>query len=197
VSRLFLVSALLFALLVAFALRSDQAHADVRLRGSPYVELDDADSSYRLRLVELVLVGGSAPRTDRFLDPSSEPHVPWPPLVHSALAFAAARTLERDASRAELEGFDELDLQVFASWIGPLFGAAAAVGRRARRLGAGRSTPASRGRSCCGAAVRDATRSRSRARSRDRCTRTRGSQFCASRSWPASRSRCARASRST
>jgi hypothetical protein len=122
-----LAAALALAAFLAFVLRSDPGRADERSRGSPYAALDDSESSYRLRLVELVLDTGRAPPRDDFLDPRGPSAVPWPPLVHSAIAFAAARVLPRDPQRAELGGFDESDLERFTRWIGPVLGALTAL----------------------------------------------------------------------
>ena len=57
--------------------------------------LGDAESCYRLRLIELTLASGRAPRRDRFLVPPAGRPVPWPPLYHGALARLARMRLAR------------------------------------------------------------------------------------------------------
>src|SRR5688572_14641935 len=121
-----LAFALVCALVIAFAVRSEPQRADPRSRGSRYVELDDSESSYRLRLIELALAGGETP-TDDVMPDAAGADVPWPPLVHRTLVFAAAHMLDREPRRVELAGYDESELLAFAVWIGPLAGMLAAL----------------------------------------------------------------------
>ena len=58
------------------------------VRRSPGEPLD-AESAYRLRLAELTLAAGSAPETDRFLAHPAGAPVPFPVLLHGALAALA------------------------------------------------------------------------------------------------------------
>lgn len=126
-TRLAWFAALGFAVLLAFALRVELRGADLHARGALYAGLGDAESAYRLRLVELVLATGEAPRRDNFLEPSGSREVPWPPLVHSALGTLAARLLPGEPSAVELNGYREADLERFALRVGPLLGACAAL----------------------------------------------------------------------
>lgn len=122
-----LVAALLAALAAAFVLRAFPRGADLRAAGGTYATLDDPESSYRLRLVELGLVTAHAPDRDRFLEPAGDAQVPWPPLFHSVLAVAAAHALEHDERTPELGGIPEERLEAAARSVGPLLGTCAAL----------------------------------------------------------------------
>jgi len=71
----------------------------------------DSASAYRLRLVELTLASGRAPRTDRFLEPPGGAVVPWPPLYHAAVAHLAKWCLARPGGDPALNGVDERELE--------------------------------------------------------------------------------------
>jgi hypothetical protein len=126
VKRALFLGFLAVAVALAFALRADLRGVDPGARGSPYADLEDAESAYRLRLIELQLAGGSAPRHDVFLD-AERTTVPWPPLVHGALGSLAATSLARDERYVELRGIEEEQLLDFAAAVGPVLGALATL----------------------------------------------------------------------
>ena len=70
--------------------------------------LAESDAAYRLRLVELTLATGSAPRRDAFVS-VDDALVPWPPLAHATLARALRVDLgERATAASEGDVDDEL-----------------------------------------------------------------------------------------
>ncbi|HVS09222.1 MAG TPA: hypothetical protein VMS76_05040 [Planctomycetota bacterium] len=81
-----------------------------------------SDDAYRMRLVELTLASRRAPAHDRFLAHPGGLDVPWPPLYHAALAFAARRVLPASSEDLALGGIDEQALERLAARSTPALG---------------------------------------------------------------------------
>ena len=75
----------------------------------------DAESLYRLRLVELSLAAGHVPRRDRFVAPPVGSVVPWPPLYHGLLARVARARWAQPGRHVALRG---VDAQLLRRWVG-------------------------------------------------------------------------------
>ena len=110
---------LLLALVLACALAARIA------REAPAIA-DSADA-YRMRLVELTLASRRAPVHDRFLSHPGGLDVPWPPLHHAALAFAARRVLPASGEDLALGGIDEHALEELAIRSTPALGLVAVI----------------------------------------------------------------------
>ncbi len=113
------LAALLVALALGFVLRAEPGAGDRRAVDGVWGVLGSSESDYRMRLVELSLATEHAPSRDRFLSARGADEVPWPPLLHSALAVGFAHTLERDPAAIELRGFTEAQLERARELIGP------------------------------------------------------------------------------
>jgi hypothetical protein len=87
--------------------------------GSAEAEQD----AWRLRLVELGLTSGRAPRNDRFLDAPQGRPAPWPPLYHAALAALARHTVLRDRDAFELGALESREVLELAARLVPWLGA--------------------------------------------------------------------------
>ncbi len=125
--RLALLVALLAVVALALGVRLVPQVGDERARGGLYSRLDDSESAYRLRLVELALATEHAPSSDRFLEPSGPADIPWPPLLHAGIAVVAAHALGATDSAPEIAGIDESVLERFAAGVGPTLGVLATL----------------------------------------------------------------------
>jgi hypothetical protein len=105
---------LLLALVLAGALAARIAREEPAIARS--------DDAYRMRLVELTLASRRAPAHERFLAHPGGMDVPWPPLYHAALAFAARRVLPASSEDLALGGIDEQDLERLAVRSTPALG---------------------------------------------------------------------------
>jgi hypothetical protein len=105
---------LLLALVLAGALAARIAREEPAIARS--------GDAYRMRLVELTLASRRAPAHDRFLAHPGGMDVPWPPLYHAALAFAARRVLPASSEDLALGGIDEQDLERLAVRSTPALG---------------------------------------------------------------------------
>lgn len=121
--------ALLALLLCAWVARVELGPRRALPGASPYAALDDAESSYRLRAVELTLASGRAPRSDAYLGPDDPelapgvfPPLPFPPLVHAGLALIAKHALGDDAGPRELGGIEEPALEAACAQVPPVLG---------------------------------------------------------------------------
>lgn len=126
-TRLAWLAACLAALALTWSARTWPGAADRAAAGGAYFDLDDSESSLRLRLVELCLVSDSAPREDGFTTAGAPSAVPWPPLVHATLALGARLVLPRDEGSPELGGYSEHDLRALLFAAGPWLGLLAAL----------------------------------------------------------------------
>jgi hypothetical protein len=120
VKSFIVLAALLVALALGFVLRASPSTGDRRAVDGVWGSLGSAESDYRMRLVELSLATEHAPSRDRFLSARGSDDVPWPPLLHSALAVGFAHTLEQDPSALELRGLTEEQLEEARQRVGPL-----------------------------------------------------------------------------
>lgn len=104
-----------------------------------------ADAAYRLRLVELTLATGSAPRRDAFVSAGDE-LVPWPPLVHALLARALRADLGAEATAVSEGDVDDALLEERVDFYGKLLASLTAlvVALGARRLARGVATATTR-----------------------------------------------------
>lgn len=126
-NRLVLLVALAAAVALALAVRLVPQAGDPLVRSGVYSRLDDSESAYRLRLVELALATEHAPAHDRFLEPSGPADIPWPPLLHAGVAVVAAHSLGAVDSAPEIAGIDETRLERFALGVGPVLGVLATL----------------------------------------------------------------------
>ena len=120
--RLVLLVALVAAVALALAVRLVPHAGDPQARGGLYARLDDSESAYRLRLIELSLATEHAPSHDRFLEPSGSADIPWPPLLHAGVAVLAAHGLGVADGAPEIAGIEEAELERFAAGVGPALG---------------------------------------------------------------------------
>ncbi len=102
--------------LLALRLRLS-APGDVRSGVPPVApgSLEAEQDAWRLRLIELALSTGSAPREDRFLAAGDALPVPWPPLFHAGSATLARHLAFRGQPAEELGSVDEGQLRLFLS----------------------------------------------------------------------------------
>lgn len=114
------LAALLVALALGFVLRVQPGAGDRRSVDGVWGTLGSAESDYRMRLVELSLATEHAPSRDRFLTARGSDDVPWPPLLHAALAVGFAHSLQSDPAALELRGFTEAQLESARARVGPL-----------------------------------------------------------------------------
>ncbi len=127
--RLAAVLALALIMAGAFSLREAAAPGyqveDPRTGETTWL-VDDPDAAYHLRRVELALVSGRVPGSDRYLNHPTGSAIPWPPFSDAMFALVASALADEAAagkSNSELGGYDEASIEAVLVHLPPLFGA--------------------------------------------------------------------------
>jgi hypothetical protein len=84
--------------------------------------IDDPETAYHARRIELALAGERTPQFDRFLNHPQGAEIPWSPVLDTALAAIAQRGLRESGADPALGGVEESRLEGFLARVPPLLG---------------------------------------------------------------------------